>query len=697
MQAPQPPAQLPPPPANFTGRSGILAELDRLAFTFDPARRLAVIVVTGAGGLGKTSLASHWLHSISGHYEGGALFADLRGHLLADAALPGDIAAGFLRALGAAPDHIPQDVAEQAAMYRSMTAGRRMIVLLDNVASAAQVRPLLPGPAPHAGTRPATAGPAQVRPSLVVVTTRWRITSLAMDGARFLELAPLEEADSLRLFDQMIGPERAAAEPGERQAVVRLCGGIPLAICVSGARLAARPGWPVSRITGALVSERSRLAALSLTDGLSVRAAFDVSYRSLSPAAARAYRLTALIPGPDFDADLAAAVLGEEASGLAGNALAALDELADASLLTEKAQGETARYRFHDLTRLHAQEAGASAPPAERTAVVARAVTWYLQRAVAADLVVNSGRWHLNPMYERAATSPRSHASAAAALDWLESNLDALVAAVQAAHDAGMHEQAWELCEALWGVFQRRRHFGQCISAHLAGLASAQDCGDLPAQSRMRVQLGLAFRALRRKGEAREQFLTALALARESGHPLSEATALEQVSLADLADGRAEDAIAGFNAARVIHQRLGRRRGVAMADRHIGEALRDLGSYEQALRALNEARLQFARLSDRYQEARTLTIAGQTSLLAGRPADAVQSLTQALPIMTSLGSWYEQAGINRFLATASAQGGDPCAAREYLGRALSGFEKAGAPEADEIRHELTITPNANPG
>jgi len=655
-------------------------------------------VLTGAGGLGKTSLASHWLHSISDHYEGGALFADLRGHLLADAALPGDIAAGFLRALGMAPDRIPLDVAEQAAMYRSMTTGRRMIILLDNVASAAQVRPLLPGPGPSPAAGPATAGPGQSRPSLVVVTTRWRITGLAMDGARFVELAPLEEAEALGLFDRMIGPDRAAAEPAQRRSVVRLCGGIPLAICVTGARLAARPGWPVSRIAGSLASERSRLTALSLTDGLSVRAAFDVSYRSLSPAAARAYRLTALIPGPSFDVDLAAAVLADDTADLAGTTRAALDELADASLLTEEAAAGAARYHYHDLTRLHARDTGAPAPPAERHAVVANAIRWYLERAVAADLAVNPGRWHLNPMYENAAMSSPSHASAAAALDWLESNLAALAATVQAAHDMSMHEQAWQLCEALWGVFVHRKHFGPWIASHLAGLASARTLGDSLAESRMRVQLGLAFRALRRNGEAREQFLTALALAREVEHPLSEATALEQIGLADLAEGRAGDAISRFAAVRDIHLRLGRRRGVALADRHVGEALRDLGSYDQALLELAEARLQFAALPDQYQEARTLTIAAETSLLAGRPADAVQPLGQALSIVTGLGSRYEQARVTRFLGTAAVQAGDLTAARDYLSRALSGFEDVGAPEADEVRRELAaIAADADPG
>jgi tetratricopeptide (TPR) repeat protein len=574
-------------------------------------------------------------------------------------------------ALGVTPEHVPVEPGEQAALFRTVTTGHRVAVLLDNAASAAQVRMLLPGPGPGPGTGP----------SLVVVTTRWRITGLVVDGAKFLELGPLDESASLRLFDRIVGTERAAAEPEDRRTVVRLSGGMPLALSVTAARLAAHPRWPVSRVAADLADDRRRLTVLSLIDDLSVRAAFDTSYQTLPPTVARAYRMSALIPGPDFGADLAAAVLGDDE----GHVRSLLETLADASLLTETSPD---RYRYHDLARLHARERADSGAAAERDAAIARAVAWYLDQAVAADLVVSPLRWHLNPMYERAALKRPAYAGSADALDWLEAQLPGLLAAVQAAHDAGLHEQAWQLCEALWGVFLFRKHFQHWVSSHLIGLASAQACGDPRAEARMRVQLGTAFRNLGRAQEARREFITALSLDRRAGHPVGEATALEQIALVDMSHRRIDEAIQGFTEAQAIHRQAGRPRGVAMTTRHIGEAHREAERYADALRFLTEARHLFAALPDPYMEARTLTSLAQTYLLAGRPRDAVGPLTGALAIMTRLGSRYEQARIERYLGVAAIQLGDLPTARRHVRLAVAGFEQAGAPEAEEVRHQL---------
>jgi len=682
-----PPRQLPLIPANFTGRSDELAALGRLALQADAARRIAVVVIVGSGGLGKTSLASYWLHSVSDQYEGGTLFADLGGHRLDTAAQPAEVVSGFLRTLGVAPERIPLDLGGQTALFRSVTAGRRMIVFLDNAASAAQARLLLPGPGP--APDPSAAQPQ--RPTLVVVTTRWRISALAVDGARFVELGPLDDPGALDLFDRMIGADRAAAEPRERHAVVRLCGGIPLAICVIGARLSAHPYWPVSRAAASLADERRRLSALSLTDDLSVRAAFDLSYRALPPPAARAFRMTALIPGPGFGPGLAAAALDGDAQDIGP----LLEALSDASLLTETRHGT---YRFHDLARLHAREQAESDQEAERNAVIARSITWYLSRAVAADLIVSPLRWHLNPMYARAAGEPPAYASAADALDWLEAELPGLLAAVQAAHDAALHEQAWQLCEALWGVFLFRKHFRHWVSSHLTGLASAQACGDPRAEARIRVQLGTAFRNLGRSAEAREQFTTALSLARHAGQAIGEATALEQIALADMSDHHPDAAISGFTEAQAIHRRTGAARGIAMTTRHIGEAHREAGRYGEAVRLLTEASRLFAALPDPYMEARALTSLGQTHLLAGQPDRAITPLTASLAAMTRLGSRYEQARIARYLGAAASRLGDRRAARAHLSQAVTEFEETGAPEAAEVLAELkALDLDAGPG
>jgi len=387
-------------------------------------------------------------------------------------------------------------------------------------------------------------------PSLVVVTTRSRLSGLAIDGAHFTSLGPLDEPGALELLDRIAGG-RASAEPEAARQVVRMCGHLPLAVCVSAARLAPNPGWRVQRVAAELSSERHRLAALSLTEDLSVRAVFDVSYRALPPAAARAYRLLSLLPGSEFTAGLAAAATETGSREM----IRLLDALTDASLLEETLEG---RYRFHDLVRLHAREQAAADPGPERRTVTERAVGWYLESAVAADLVVIPGRWHLSGMYEHALRSLPAFPDPAGALAWLEAELPGLLAAVNAARDEGLHEQAWQLCEALLGLFLYRRHYPQWIAACEVGLASAQACGDQRAEARMRDQLGFAYLSLRRYTDAQAQFTQAVALARGAGHRLGEAAPLEHLGLGL---GRPDDALECFTSARATHEELGARAG----------------------------------------------------------------------------------------------------------------------------------------
>ncbi len=400
------PAQLLPAPATFTGRSAELARLQRLAADQDPARPATLVAITGVAGVGKTSLASYWLHRERERYPDGQLYAGLGGFGPDGPVSPRDVLAGFLRAWGMAPGRVPAGLEEQAALYRSLTSGRRVIVMLDDAASAAQVRALLPG----------------TGPGLVVVTTRRRLIGLAIDGARFVALAPLDGPAAVELLDRIAGAGRTRSEPGAARSVVRLCGRLPLAVCVSGARLAAHPRWPVERMAQELANERRRLAALSLDGDVSMRAVFDLSYQALPAGAARLYRFLALIPGPGFGADLAAAATATSPDAIGG----LLDTLVDASLLEQTGDR---RYGFHDLVRLHARGRAEAASPAERRAVIARRVDWYLRAAVAADLAVIPGRWHLNRLYEQARRLPAAFSGPAEALEWLEGELAGLLAA----------------------------------------------------------------------------------------------------------------------------------------------------------------------------------------------------------------------------------------------------------------------------
>jgi len=323
---------------------------------------VAVIALTGLAGTGKTALATWWLRQVRGNYPGGQLFARLGGHLPGAPVPPGEVLGQFLRALGMPPTR-PDDVEELTGMWRSATTARRLIVMLDNATTAAQVRALLP------------AG----GPSLVVVTSRHTLNALALDGAHFTRLGPLDEHAAVEQLGLVLGDGRAAAEPDAARAVVQLCGCLPLAVCVIAARHALSPQRTVAEMAAELASEPHRLAALSLDgDGdLSVPAAFDGSYQALGTDVARMYRLASLLPAPEFSAELAAAATATGPRHAAG----LLDALVDASLLEEPA---TRSYRFHPLVRLHARGYADTHLADERQAMITRSAGWFLHAAVAA-------------------------------------------------------------------------------------------------------------------------------------------------------------------------------------------------------------------------------------------------------------------------------------------------------------------------
>ncbi|MBY8850405.1 NTPase, partial [Saccharothrix sp. MB29] len=332
-------------------------------------RMLAVL--SGPGGIGKTALALQWAHDVGDLFGDGQLYVDLAGFSGARPVLPEEALGLFLRGLGVPPREVPADLAEQAALYRSLTADKKLLVLLDNACSAAQVRPLAPN-------SPSSA---------VLVTSRSRLTGLVAEGARLLDVGPLATSSALRLLAKVVG-RRVDDEPDPAKALVRMCGGLPIAVRVAAARLATRPKWSVRKVLAELGDERRRLSLLSAPE-LSVQTTFDLSYRALHPPAATLYRRLGLHPGQEFGASVAASVLdaGEDP-------LTSLEELVDGNLVESVGEG---RYRFHDLLRLHARnKADAEEGAAELDRVVRRMVEWYLMGAMAADRVVTPHRRRLD-------------------------------------------------------------------------------------------------------------------------------------------------------------------------------------------------------------------------------------------------------------------------------------------------------------
>ena len=492
------PRQLPTAIPHFAGRAG---ELDLLDGALDDAEHgangVVISVIGGTAGVGKTALALHWAHRVSGRFPDGQLYANLRGFdPSGHPADPADVLRGFLDALAVHPERVPAGTEGLAALYRSLLADRKMLVLLDNVADVAQVRPLLP------------ASPD----CLVIVTSRREMSALAArEGARLLTLDVLSEAEASELLTTRLGADRAQAEPAAITELATLCARLPLALSVIVARAAAQPHLPLAALAAELAEIRGRLDALDVGDpAANVRTVFSLSYRHLPDAAARMFRLLGLHPGPDISTAAAASMAGVPLA----QARAALRDLARASLIIESVPG---RYGFHDLLRAYAAEQAIEHEGGdgrgERRAATRRLLDHYLHTAHAAHLVLYPGREVIDPGTPLAVVTPEALGTKAAALAWLEAEFQVLLKITDLADRDGFDDHAWRLPVALWTFYAVCGHWHDGARAQRTALAAARRQGDLGGQaSALRglgafyVMLGDHLEAHARLAEAQDMF-----------------------------------------------------------------------------------------------------------------------------------------------------------------------------------------------
>nr|SBO94128.1 putative regulatory protein [Nonomuraea gerenzanensis] len=452
------PAELPPDIADFTGRDDEVAALTE-ALTRPRPGTVAMAGVAGLGGLGKTTLAVHVAHRIADRFPGGQLYADLRG-ASADPARPEDVLSRFLFALGVSPTGIPESLEERVALYRSCLAGRRILILLDNVAGEKQVRPLLPG----------ASGTA------VLLTGRVRLVGL--EGASLLELDVLPSGQAMDLLGRIVGDERVQDDPDAALEITRLCGRVPLAVRISAARLLGRRQWSLAHLAGVLGEERHRLDELVAGD-LDVRAGFEMSYRLLPTGARRAFRLAGLLDAPDFASWTVAALLDVPVR----QAEREIETLLDAHLLTLTRTDETGRlrYRFHDLLRLYARErAQREDPEPDRQAALQRALgAWLALAEVAAERVPgpcyalmhgSAPRWRL--------PAADSGPLLADPMAWFGAEHAALMAGVAQACEARLTELAWDLAGSTETYLNVRGLYDGWQRMHEQALALCRETGD---------------------------------------------------------------------------------------------------------------------------------------------------------------------------------------------------------------------------
>ena len=634
------PAQLPAAVPGFTGRAGDLDRLDALL-----AGERAVAVLAGPAGVGKTALAVHWGHRVRDRFTDGQLYVNLRGNAPTAPVGPAEALAGFLPELGLPTNQVPADPDRAAGLFRTMLAGRRMLVVLDDARSADQVRPLLPG------------GPG----SVVLVTSRYGLGGLvARDGAAHLTLDVLGADEAAALLRGMLGDARVDAEPTATGELTRLCGHLPLALRIAAANLTLHPDQTVAEHVAELAAD-DRLGRLTVDgdDELAVRVAFDLSYAALPPDAARLFRLLGLVPGPDFGAGLAGALAGSPAA-------ATLALLADASLLTRTGAG---RYAFHDLIRLYAAERVAAVETAaERNAATDRLLDWYLAGADAGARTLYPNR----PRLPVPVPPWPAFDADADALGWLDSERAGLAAAAAlAAGRPATRPIAWMLADSLRGYFWLRMCAVEWLAAAEAGLAAARSAPDPAGRAAAELCLADLHRQQGRYEVSIEHYTRAAALARSCGWEDGEGIVLTNLGTAYLWLGRLPEAAASWHRRVELATRTGGSRGAAIAFGNLGLVYWLQGDLERAADNQARALALHRELGSRQNEAVNLANLGEAYHLLGRLDEAEEHLTRALALHREVGDRGAEAETLRVLAAVGMDRGEHARALELVTDAVA--------------------------
>ena len=645
------PRQLPADVRGFAGRADELAHLDKLVER--PAATLVTYVVSGPAGVGKTALAVHWAHGVTALFPDGQLYVNLRGFDPSGTVTStAEAVRGFLDAFGVPAERIPTAVDSQVGLYRSLAAGRQLLILLDDARDADQVRRLLPG----------------TSTALVVVTSRGRLTGLVAAGAYPLPLNVMSAAEGREVLAGRVGRDRVAAERDAAAAIIEACAGLPLALGIAGAR--AQSGFPLAAIADELAEAYDRLDALDADDASTgVRAVFSWSYATLTPSAARLFRLLGLHPGPDVSVPAAASLAG--CSRAAARRL--LAELAGAGIVTEHLPG---RYTFHDLLRDYATElvhAGESVD--ERRRATARVWDHYLVTASVADRLLHPAR---DPMPVRMAeaepgTYPEDVSDHVQAMAWLVAEHAVLLGILRSAAHASADTRTWQLAWAMDTFLYRRGHLDDRLSAWRAGLAAARRFGDRAAeayahrslaatnsllgrydeatvgyeralhlyalegdqtgQGHTHHNLGFMWQSQGQPQRALDHVLRAYALFQAAGHHWGEAEALNAAGWCHVLLGHHDEAITYCRQARALNRLTGNRAGEAHALDSLGYAYYHLDLQEQAADCYNQALDLFREVGDRYHESETLVRLGKAQEAAGDRTAARIAWQSALAVL----------------------------------------------------------------
>ncbi|MGW2214065.1 ATP-binding protein, partial [Nonomuraea sp. NPDC001684] len=657
--APPPP---PPPPemrtlprdvVAFTGRDAELRHL--LTAAALSTGIVAIHAVDGMPGVGKTALAVHVAHLLAADYPDGQLFVDLYTHTPGiPAADPRETLGRLLARTGMDPRHIPDDLGERAARWRSRLAGKKMLLILDDAAGPSQVDPLLPG----------TPG------SLVLITSRSRM--IGLDGAEVLPLAPLPPEQATALFVRLAG--RGSVSGTDAAAVtdlVQLCGHLPLAVALMAGRIAHRRAWPLHLLAAEFAAAEDRLGELEAGDR-AVRTVFDMSYQHLPASRQRLYRHLGLHPGPDIDAYAAAALAGIPLA----QARRELEALYADHLLDETAPG---RYRLHDLLRAYTHDLATSCDTAgQREQATERLLTFYTRTAQAADHHLNRTSRPASPPATSASGRGRPEvADRDTALAWMRTEHHNLLACLDGATTHGQHRPLIDLTAALASYLRQEGPWRQAAALHHAAATAARHQHDLAAEANALLHLADIRGLTGEYAQATDLGERALTLYEQLGDRHGQANALQVLGQVRLRVGEYAQAADLSERALALYAQLGDRLGQANALQVLGQVRRLAGEYAQAADLSERALALSEQLGDRHGQADALQVLGRVRLLAGEYAHAADLSERALALYEQLGNRFGQANALQVLGQVRRLAGEYAQATNLSERALALYEQLG--------------------
>ncbi|GAA3733981.1 BTAD domain-containing putative transcriptional regulator [Plantactinospora mayteni] len=694
-----PPRQLPAGSTELCGRADELAWLARTLRGAGVGDGPVVIAVDGVAGVGKSALALKVARECASWFPDGQVYVDLRGATPGLEPLrPVEVLGRFLRTFGVRPSAVPDDEAEAAALFRSVVAQHRVLVLLDDAASLAQVRPLLPGGAGCAA----------------VVTSRRVLTGLA-EAVR-LPLDLLSPGHAVSLLEQLAGTPRVRADPAGAARLAALCGHLPLALRIAGARLAARPGSPVAELADRLAAAQHRLDELAVAD-LAVRASLDLTYRGLTERARLALRRLGPLRTRDFPSWALAALLDAPLS----QADQVLDDLVAVHLVEPVAAADQTRYRLHDLVRAFAQEqASAGDEPSARTAATRRLVGAALALAERADTRLSAdflglarhrlARWSLpRAEVDRITADPRS---------WFEREHDLLMSVVDDGLAVGATGLAGSLAAALTTFFQLGTHFDDWRRVQSRALAAALRAGDRRTavklyrglgeletiqdrypeaighfeaaraaitnhdpeyEAAITAGLGYLYRLRGQSSAALDTFGRARELALRTDNLNGRVYATNGIGVVHLERGRLAEATAYFDECLRLSRQAGYRPGEAQALRSLGHVARADHRYADAADYFRRAQQISENLGDRLAAAHAACWLGETRVRLGRPGEGRRLLARCLWVHRDFANAWGEAGTLWALAVAQLAAGRPRLGLHRAGQAVAIWRRIGSP------------------